>query len=105
MEKEVLENWLIERIAAEIEVEPRIIDAETPLYIYLMNGFQSFGVVTDLEKRLRRKLSPSILYEHETISALAKNLTPEENTYPKKKRMKRKAVLNLFTLFGGMFSG
>ena len=78
MKKEVLENWLIERIAEEIEVEPRMIDAEKPLYPYLMNGFQSFGVVADLEEKLGRRLSPSVLYEQPTISALAQHLTSKK---------------------------
>jgi polyketide synthase 13 len=74
MEKDVLENWLIERIAEEIGLDPRMIDAEKLLYPYLMNGFQSFGVVTDLEKKLGCRLPASILYEQPTISALAEHL-------------------------------
>ncbi len=72
MKKDILEKWLINRLAREIGLEPQVIGKAVPLYHYLMNGFQSFGVVADLEKSRRRKLSPSILYELQTISGLAK---------------------------------
>jgi hypothetical protein len=75
MRKDVLEKWLVVRLAEEIGIEPSRIDAKAPLYVYLMNGFQSFGVVADLEKLLKRKLSPSILYEQPSIAALAEQLT------------------------------
>jgi polyketide synthase 13 len=78
MEKNVLENWLIERIAEEVGLEPRIISASEPLYPYLMNGFQSLGVVADLENKLGRRLPVSILYARPTISALAEYLTAEK---------------------------
>ena len=92
---ESLEKWLIKRLAAEIGIEPRMIEADAQLYNYLMNGFQSFGVVADLEQLLGRKLSPSILYEQPTISALAKYLA-ENGAGIKTARQNRKAVVHLF---------
>lgn len=75
MRKHVLEKWLVERLAEEIGIEPARIDPKTPLYVYLMNGFQSFGVVADLEKLLKRQLPPSILYEQPSVASLAEHLT------------------------------
>lgn len=74
MKKEALEQWLIIRIAEEIEIEPRMIDTNGPLLNYLMNGFQSADVVRDLERFLGRRLPESILYDRPTISGLSEYL-------------------------------
>ncbi len=77
MRTEELEKWLAARIAKEIGLGASSIDAKAPLLNYLMNGFQSWRIVPELEKQVGRSLPGSILYHRPTISELAKYLNPQ----------------------------
>lgn len=74
MKKDKLEKWLTARIAKELGLGHNSIDAKTPLLNYLTDGFQSWRVVSELEKLVAKSLPASILYARPTISELAKHV-------------------------------
>ena len=74
MNKQAIEYWLRDRIAAEINLRAEQVDTSAPLIGYLMNGFQSFTVVSELEKVVGKRLPSSILYTRATIADLAEHL-------------------------------
>lgn len=74
MNKSDLEKWIAARIGKEIGVEEGRVDTRSPLWCYLMNGFQSSWMIADLEKQLGRRLPENALYQGRTIEDLAGKL-------------------------------
>jgi acyl carrier protein len=66
-----LREWLIRRIAKQIEVEPSAIDTTERFDNYGLDSIVAVTVAGDIEKVVKRDLSPALLFEHATIDALA----------------------------------
>jgi acyl transferase domain-containing protein/acyl-CoA synthetase (AMP-forming)/AMP-acid ligase II/acyl carrier protein len=74
-EAEALEDWLIKRIAAERRVPPETISPET---LFADLGLDSAAVIAlsgDLEKRLGRRIPPTVVFEFPCVRDLAHHLT------------------------------
>jgi acyl carrier protein len=72
--QEVIETWLIERLAAELDVSPESIDTDTPFQHYGLGSVQIVGIIGDLEEWLRRSLSPTLGWNFPCVAALAQHL-------------------------------
>jgi acyl carrier protein len=74
---ESLRQWLIEHLAARVEADPADIDTGKSFEAYGLDSRVAVQVSGALEKIVERRLSPGLLYEHQTIDDLSSYLTKE----------------------------
>ncbi|RLU87536.1 polyketide synthase [Streptomyces griseocarneus] len=72
-----LRQWLIEHLAQRIEVSPADIDTGKTFEAYGLDSRVAVQVSGALEKIVERRLSPGLLYEHQTIDDLSGYLARE----------------------------
>lgn len=70
----MVQAWLIAYLAKHLKTQPESIDPYEPFYGQLIGGFQSSGIVTDLENWLNIKLPSSFFYEHPDIATLSHHI-------------------------------
>lgn len=66
-----LRSWLVERVAAQLGVDPRSVDVHAPFAHLGLDSARLVAISGELETRTGRRLDPTLLYEHPTIEALA----------------------------------
>jgi acyl carrier protein len=66
-----VQQWLQQRIAKLLEVSVDQIDAKSPLENFGLGSKDATGMVAELDSWLDVRLPATLLYEHETIDALA----------------------------------
>ena len=76
-ERGELRDWLVERLAEQLRVDPKSIDVRAPFAQLGLDSARIVGLSGELEARLGRRLDPTLLYEHPTIEALARYLSGE----------------------------
>jgi natural product biosynthesis luciferase-like monooxygenase protein len=69
-----LATWLRATLAERIKISPEALDADEPFARYGLDSAAVVGIAGELEARLGRRLSPTLLYEYPTISALSRHL-------------------------------
>jgi acyl carrier protein len=74
---ESLRQWLIEHLAARIDADPADVDTGKTFEAYGLDSRVAVQVSGALEKVVERRLSPGLLYEHQTIDDLSSYLTRE----------------------------
>lgn len=74
---ETLRQWLIEDLAARVGADPADIDTAKSFEAYGLDSRAAVQVSGALEKIVERRLSPGLLYEHQTIDDLSSHLTRE----------------------------
>jgi acyl-CoA synthetase (AMP-forming)/AMP-acid ligase II/acyl carrier protein len=67
-----IEGWLIQWIAARAGLPAAQVRVATPFLEFGLGSVDAVNIATELERRLGRQLSPTALYNHPTISALAR---------------------------------
>lgn len=72
--EQIIQQWIIERIATAIELRPEKIDIHTPFNDFGLDSRTAVKMSGDLEKRLNRRLSPTLFWDFPTIESLAKHL-------------------------------
>ena len=72
-----LRQWLIEDLAARLDTDPASIDTGKSFEAYGLDSRTAIQVSGSLEKLVERRLSPGLLYEHETIDDLCDYLSQE----------------------------
>src|SRR5438105_2758798 len=75
--REMIEEWLIDRIARHIHVDSNHIDARTNLTRYDLDSMDVISIVGELEEWLGRPLSPTLFYENSSIRAVTEELVPK----------------------------
>ncbi|MGH3244760.1 MAG: beta-ketoacyl synthase N-terminal-like domain-containing protein, partial [Trebonia sp.] len=70
-----LRDWMISRVAEIAGVPAPDIDPAAPFDSYGLGSAQAVSLSGELEERLGRTLTPTLLYEHPTIDQLAAALT------------------------------
>ena len=73
-----VEDWLIDRIAQEIQTVPQEIDTLETFSSYGINSVNAVNIVGELETFLDCSLSATLLYDYPSIAALAKYLTEND---------------------------
>ena len=68
-------DWLAERIARSMRVEPSRIDARAPFASFGLGSLQAIGLAGALQDWLGRDLSPTLIYDYPTIEGLARHLS------------------------------
>ncbi|VEP15655.1 Beta-ketoacyl synthase [Hyella patelloides LEGE 07179] len=74
-----IEDWLIDRIAREIQIAPQEIDPLEPFSSYGINSVKAVSIVGEIETFLERTLSATLLYDYPSIVTLAKYLTTKSD--------------------------
>ena len=72
-----LRQWLVERLARQIKVPPEEVDTAKTFEAYGLDSVVAVQVSGSLEKIVERRLSPGLLYEHQSIDDLTDYLTKE----------------------------
>lgn len=76
---ESLRRWLIGHLAARTGIKPDSIDTTERFETYGLDSRDAVQVSGALEKLVERRLSPGLLYEHQTIDELSGYLAKELN--------------------------
>jgi acyl carrier protein len=74
---ETLRQWLIEHLAARVGADPADIDTGKSFEAYGLDSRVAVQISGALEKIVERRLSPGLLYEHQTIDDLSAYLAQE----------------------------
>jgi acyl transferase domain-containing protein/NAD(P)-dependent dehydrogenase (short-subunit alcohol dehydrogenase family)/acyl carrier protein len=74
MNTDELQGWLIERLAQMRGMAPGAIDIRERLSRYGVSSVDAVRLITELSGTLGRRLSPTLVWEHPTIEALAMSL-------------------------------
>ncbi|MGK7951742.1 MAG: aminotransferase class I/II-fold pyridoxal phosphate-dependent enzyme [Xenococcaceae cyanobacterium] len=72
--KEVIQNWLIERLAKSLEIEPQKVDIHKDFSEYGLDSVEAINLSGELESFLGCRLSPTLLWDYQNIHALARHL-------------------------------
>lgn len=75
--EEEIQDWLINRLATWLLLDPEEIDIEQPFASYGLTSITAVTMTGDLEDWLGVELSPTLAYEYPTIVALASRLVVE----------------------------
>lgn len=70
-------HWLIFQLADRLELDPQHIDPDREFIDYGLNSVEAVSLSGDLENFLDRRLSPTLLWDYPTISALARHLADD----------------------------
>lgn len=72
-----LHQWLVERIAKQLKIPPGQVDPSRSFESYGLDSLAAIKLAGDLEKLVEQRLSPALLFEHQSVDALARYLTDE----------------------------
>jgi acyl carrier protein len=75
--EETIKTWLIDRLARQLKIEHSEIDTSRRFEAYGLDSLVAVKVAGDLEKLLEQRLSPALLFEHQTIDDLSNYLGSE----------------------------
>lgn len=74
---ESLRTWLIEYLAVRLGIDPADIDTGKSFESYGLDSRTAVHASGALEKVVERRLSPALLYEHQTVDDLCSYLAGE----------------------------
>jgi acyl carrier protein len=74
---EKLRAWLVAELARMVKITEAEVDTAKPFDAYGLDSRSAVQVSGALEKVVERRLSPGILFDHETIDELADHLSGE----------------------------
>lgn len=79
---ETLQAWLVEQLAATLDIPAADIAPHEPFASYGLTSQQAVTLSGDLETRLGCRLSPALLWEYPTIDALVRHLAAQPSRPP-----------------------
>jgi acyl transferase domain-containing protein/acyl carrier protein len=71
---DIIQAWLVAKLAERLGLESREIDVGEPLASYGLGSTEAVSLAGELADWLGRQLSPALVYEYPTIEALARHL-------------------------------
>lgn len=71
---EVIEGWLIDKLAQILAIEPNQIDVSQDFDEYGLDSAEAINLSGELENYLGCRLSPTLLWDYQNIETLAKYL-------------------------------
>jgi len=74
-EQAEFQGWLLEQLATRTKVPARMLDVRTPFAHFGLDSKEAVAMSGALEKRIGRRLSPTLLYEFPTVEKLAAHLS------------------------------
>lgn len=75
--KKEMQQWLIEKISAELHIPISQIDITQPFVSYGLDSARATVLAGDLENHLFTKLPPTLVYDYPSIEALAAHLAAD----------------------------
>ncbi|MEH2211072.1 beta-ketoacyl synthase N-terminal-like domain-containing protein [Nostoc sp.] len=66
-----IQAWLVSKIAEQLKVNPENIDVREPFASYRLDSMAAVSLTGELENWLKRRLSPTLVYDYPNIEALA----------------------------------
>jgi 8-amino-7-oxononanoate synthase len=72
-----ISSWLVARIAELLELDPEEINLQEDLTDYGLSSVDAVNLSGDLENFLKKRLSPTVVWEYPTIEGLSKYLALE----------------------------
>lgn len=79
---EDIQTWLIANLAEALSIDPHEIDIHEPLESYGLSSRDAVTLTGDLEGWLRRRVSPTLVWEYPTLSAIARYLSGDAQARP-----------------------
>ncbi len=80
--RDAITAWLSSKIAVSLGVRPTDVDIRAPFAVFGIGSLQAVRLAAELEEWLGRTLSPTLVYDHPTIDALAQFLASESADVP-----------------------
>ena len=75
--EEAIREWLVERIATQLEIAPEEIDVRETFSNYGLDSRTAVGLSGELERWLGRPLLATLVWDYPTIELVAKHLAEE----------------------------
>ena len=72
-----IQQWLVREVATELKMETSQLDPSVPLADYGLDSIRATTLSGTLGRHLGRKLSPALLWDYPSISALSRYLAGE----------------------------
>jgi 8-amino-7-oxononanoate synthase len=72
--REIIEGWLIDKLAELLEIEPHEIDVQKNFSDYGLDSVEAINLSGELESFLGSRLSPTLLWDYQNIEDLAQYL-------------------------------
>jgi acyl-CoA synthetase (AMP-forming)/AMP-acid ligase II/acyl carrier protein len=66
--------WLVGYLSHHLEIEPSAINLREPFARYDLSSLEAVSLVEELERWLRRRLQPTLIWEYPSIEQLARHL-------------------------------
>lgn len=70
-------EWLTDRIAAALAVQPELIDRQRPLAEYGLDSVYALGLCGEIEEHLGLVVEPTLAWDYPTVTAIADHLRSE----------------------------
>jgi acyl carrier protein len=81
---EAIQAWLVNHLAAHLEVPPEGIDLEMPFADYGLDSRTAVTMAGELEKLVGKEVPPTIVWDFPTISAIVRHLGGEPAPSPER---------------------
>ncbi|MGO9450873.1 MAG: acyl carrier protein [Candidatus Binataceae bacterium] len=79
---QAIEAWLVTQLAERLSIDRNAIEPTRPLGDYGLDSIDAVGLVGDIERYLKRQLSPTLTYEHANLRTLAQHLAETRSPVP-----------------------
>jgi acyl carrier protein len=76
---EVIEDWLVNRLATILRIEPDGIDMEEPFVNYGLGSYQGVQLAGDLSDWLGFDVPETLVWDYPTIKEVALHLSNEQS--------------------------
>ncbi|MEQ8971992.1 MAG: acyl carrier protein [Coleofasciculus sp. C1-SOL-03] len=74
---DVIQAWLINQLAEQLDIEPDDIDIHQPFDNYDLDSARSLSMLGKLEKWLGRNFNPVLIFNYPTVAELAQRLAED----------------------------
>jgi acyl transferase domain-containing protein/acyl-CoA synthetase (AMP-forming)/AMP-acid ligase II/acyl carrier protein len=74
---EIIQTWIVDQLVKRTGINADEVDVRKPFRSYGLDSVASVAITGELGAWLGRQLSPTLIYEHPTIAALAQHLADE----------------------------
>lgn len=79
---EEIQAWLVSTFATLLEVTPQEINIHEPLAYYGLESVEAITISGDLSDWMGRNLSPTLVWDYPTVTAIAQHLAEEPSLEP-----------------------
>ncbi|GAB1543388.1 hypothetical protein NUACC21_60620 [Scytonema sp. NUACC21] len=76
---QAIQAWLVSKIAERLRVNPHDINVREPFIRYGLDSMAVVSLTGELENWLKRKLSPTLVYDYPSIESLARYIAGESD--------------------------